>query len=168
MFFAVGMRFYAGAMLLLVCHAFYKALLFLTAGNVLHGLRDEQDMRRMGGLRHDMPLSTVWFAIGALSLAGIPPLAGFWGKLYVFIAAVEARLFWPAILGVLASVVASYYYLRIVKVMYFDEGTEALDPTAFSVNRVVAFAAAVLVAVFSLAPQPLSVVAAAAAKGLFP
>jgi hypothetical protein len=62
------------------------------------------------------------------SLAGIPPLAGFWGKLYIFMAAVEARLFWPAVLGVLASVVASYYYLRIVKVMYFDEGTEALDP----------------------------------------
>ena len=51
MFFAAGMRFYTGAMLLLVCHAFYKALLFLTAGNVLHGLHDETDMRRMGGLR---------------------------------------------------------------------------------------------------------------------
>ena len=61
------------------------------------------------------------------SMAGIPPLAGFWGKLYIFMAAVEAKLFWPAVLGVLASVVASYYYLRIVKVMYFDEGTEALD-----------------------------------------
>ncbi len=72
-------------------------------------------------------------------------------------------------LGVLASVVASYYYLRIVKVMYFDEpAAEALDQPVFGVNRVVAFAAAVLVAVFSLAPQPLSVVAAAAAKGLFP
>ncbi len=80
MFFAAGMRFYSGAMLLLVCHAFYKALLFLTAGNVLHGLHDEQDLRRMGGLRTDMPVSTVWFAIGALSLAGIPPLAGFFAK----------------------------------------------------------------------------------------
>ncbi len=80
MFFAAGMRFYAGAMLLLVCHAFYKALLFLTAGNVLHGLDDETDMRRMGGLRAEMPLSAAWFAIGALSLAGIPPLAGFFAK----------------------------------------------------------------------------------------
>jgi NADH-quinone oxidoreductase subunit L len=80
MFFAVGMRFYEGAMLLLVCHAFYKALLFLTAGNVLHGLDDETDMRRMGGLRADMPISAVWFGIGALSLAGIPPLAGFFAK----------------------------------------------------------------------------------------
>ena len=80
MFFAAGMRFYTGAMLLLVCHAFYKALLFLTAGNVLHGLHDETDMRRMGGLRADMPLSAAWFTVGALSLAGIPPLAGFFAK----------------------------------------------------------------------------------------
>src|SRR3990172_6182703 len=80
MFFAAGMGFYSGAMLLLVCHAFYKALLFLTAGNVLHGMHDETDMRRMGGLQGDMPVSALWFAIGALSLAGIPPLAGFFAK----------------------------------------------------------------------------------------
>jgi len=102
------------------------------------------------------------------SLAGIPPLAGFWGKLYVFMAAVEARLFWPAVLGLLASVVASYYYLRIVKVMYFDESTEAIDPTAFGMNRTVAFVSALLLTLFSLLPQPLSAIAAAAAKGLFP
>jgi NADH-quinone oxidoreductase subunit L len=80
MFFAAGMGFYAGAMLLLVCHAFYKALLFLTSGNVMHGLDDEIDLRRMGGLKADMPVSATWFAIGALSLAGIPPLAGFFAK----------------------------------------------------------------------------------------
>jgi NADH-quinone oxidoreductase subunit L len=80
MFFAAGMGFYAGAMLLLVCHAFYKALLFLTSGNVMHGLEDETDMRRMGGLRKEMPISALWFAVGALSLAGIPPLAGFFAK----------------------------------------------------------------------------------------
>jgi NADH-quinone oxidoreductase subunit N len=102
------------------------------------------------------------------SLAGIPPLAGFWGKLYIFMAAVEAKLVWPAILGVLASVVASYYYLRIVKVMYFDEPGEALDRSSMNVNRAVALVTALLVAVFSLAPQPLSLIAQAAAKGLFP
>jgi NADH-quinone oxidoreductase subunit N len=102
------------------------------------------------------------------SLAGIPPLAGFWGKLYIFMAAVEAKLFVPAVLGVLASVVASYYYVRVVKVMYFDEAAEALDRPVFGINRVVAFASAVIVAIFSLAPQPLSLAAEAAAKGLFP
>jgi NADH-quinone oxidoreductase subunit L len=80
MFFAAGMRFYAGAMLLLVAHAFYKALLFLTSGNVMHALHDDTDLRRMGGLRSEMPVSATWFAIGALALAGIPPLAGFFAK----------------------------------------------------------------------------------------
>ena len=70
------------------------------------------------------------------SLAGIPPLAGFWGKLYIFMAAVEAKLFVPAVLGVLASVVASYYYLRIVKVMWFDSATAPLAATPASLKFV--------------------------------
>jgi len=64
--------------------------------------------------------------------------------------------------------VASYYYLRIVKAMYFDETAEPLDQPAFDVNRVVTFATAILIALFSFAPQPLSLMAEAAAKGLFP
>ena len=79
MFFAAGMGFYTGAMLLLVCHAFYKALLFLTAGNVLHGWTTRPTCARMGGLRAEMPVSTV-VRDRALSLAGIPPLAGFFAK----------------------------------------------------------------------------------------
>jgi NADH-quinone oxidoreductase subunit N len=122
----------------------------------------------LAGLGKTHPMMAFAMLIFMFSLAGIPPLAGFWGKLYIFIAAIEAKLFWPAVLGVLASVVASYYYLRIVKVMYFDEPGEALDAPAFGVTRAVSFAAAVLVAIFSLAPQPLSLIAEAAAKGLFP
>ncbi|HSJ49715.1 MAG TPA: NADH-quinone oxidoreductase subunit L [Actinomycetota bacterium] len=80
MFFAAGMGFYSGAMLLLVAHAFYKALLFLTSGNVMHGLNDETDLRAMGGLRSEMPVSAVWYGIGTLALAGVPPLAGFFAK----------------------------------------------------------------------------------------
>jgi NADH-quinone oxidoreductase subunit L len=115
MFFAAGMRFYTGAMLLLVCHAFYKALLFLTAGNVLHGLDDETDMRRMGGLRAEMPLSATWFAIGALSLAGIPPLAGFFAKDQIvgFAATSDRELAW-----VLASVGAFLSALYIARPLF--------------------------------------------------
>ncbi|UYN93033.1 MAG: NADH-quinone oxidoreductase subunit NuoN [Enhydrobacter sp.] len=127
-----------------------------------------ENISDLAGLARSQPMMALAMLLFMFSLAGIPPLAGFWGKLYIFMAAVEAKLFWPAVLGVLASVVASYYYLRIVKVMYFDEPAEALDRSALGVNRVVAFVAAVLVAVFSLAPQPLSVIAEAAAKGLFP
>ncbi len=121
----------------------------------------------LAGLGRSHPLMAFAMLVFMFSLAGIPPLAGFWGKLYIFMAAVEAKLFWPAVLGVLASVVAAYYYVRIVKVMYFDEGTEALDGAGFGMNRAVAMVTAVLVGAFSLAPQPLSLIAAAAAKGLF-
>ena len=127
-----------------------------------------ENVSDLAGLGKSHPLMALAMLIFMFSMAGIPPLAGFWGKLYIFIAAIEARLFWSAVLGVLSSVVASYYYLRIVKVMYFDEGAESLDASIFSVSRVVAVVAAVLLAVFSLAPQPLSLIAAAAAKGLFP
>jgi NADH-quinone oxidoreductase subunit N len=127
-----------------------------------------EEVSDLAGLGKTHPMMAFAMLIFMFSLAGIPPLAGFWGKLYIFMAAIEAKLFWPAVLGVLSSVVASYYYLRIVKVMYFDEPGETLDQPVFGVSRAVSFVAAILVAVFSLAPQPLSLIAEAAAKGLFP
>jgi NADH-quinone oxidoreductase subunit N len=154
--------FYLAIYLVMTLGVFATILLMKRRGVMVEGVND------LAGLGRTHPMMAFALLLFMFSLAGIPPLAGFWGKLYIFIAAVEARLYVPAVLGVLASVVASYYYLRIVKVMYFDEPGEALDQPVFGVNRVVAFAAAIIVAVFSLAPQPLSVVAAAAAKGLFP
>jgi len=119
MFFAAGMGFYTGAMLLLVCHAFYKALLFLTAGNVLHGMDDETDMRRMGGLRVDMPVSTVWFAIGALSLAGIPPLAGFFAKdqIVSFASTSDRDLAW--VLATIGAFLSALYIARPLFLTFF-------------------------------------------------
>ena len=154
--------FYLAIYLVMTLGVFATILLMKRRGVMVEGVGD------LAGLGRTHPMMAFALLLFMFSLAGIPPLAGFWGKLYIFMAAVEAKLYWPAVLGVLASVVASYYYLRIVKVMYFDEPGEALDQPVFGVNRVVAFAAAIIVAVFSLAPQPLSVVAAAAAKGLFP
>jgi NADH-quinone oxidoreductase subunit L len=120
------MRFYTGAMLLLVCHAFYKALLFLTAGNVLHGLNDEMDMRRMGGLAKEMPLSAVWFAIGALSLAGIPPLAGFFAKDQIvgFAATSDRALAWT--LASIGAFLSALYIARPLFLTFFGrKRTEA-------------------------------------------
>ena len=154
--------FYLAIYLVMTLGVFATILLMKRRGVMVEGVAD------LAGLGRTHPMMAFALLLFMFSLAGIPPLAGFWGKLYIFMAAVEAKLYVPAVLGVLASVVASYYYLRIVKVMYFDEPGEALDQPVFGVNRVVAFAAAIIVAVFSLAPQPLSVVAAAAAKGLFP
>ncbi|HEV3231358.1 MAG TPA: NADH-quinone oxidoreductase subunit L, partial [Candidatus Dormibacteraeota bacterium] len=80
MFFAVAIGAEAAGIFHLVTHAFFKALLFLAAGNVIHALHGEQDMRRMGGLRARMPTTFWTFTIGALALAGVPPLAGFFSK----------------------------------------------------------------------------------------
>jgi len=154
--------FYLAIYMVMTLGVFAVILAMRRRGVMVEGVSD------LAGLGKDHPMLALAMLIFMFSMAGIPPLAGFWGKLYIFMAAIEAKLFWPAVLGVLASVVASYYYLRIVKVMYFDESTETLDSSSFSVNRAVALVAAVLLAVFSLAPQPLSLIAAAAAKGLFP
>jgi NADH-quinone oxidoreductase subunit N len=154
--------FYLAIYAVMTLGVFAIILLMKRRGVMVEGIGD------LAGLARSQPMMAFALLLFMFSQAGIPPLAGFWGKLYIFIAAVEAQLYVPAVLGVLASVVASYYYLRIVKVMYFDEPAEALDGPVFGVNRVVAFASAILVAAFSLAPQPLSLVAAAAAKGLFP
>ncbi len=100
------------------------------------------------------------------SLAGIPPLAGFFGKLFVFSAAVKAGL-WPlAIIGVVASVVGAYYYLRIIKIMYFDEPATAFDAVDGEVKWVV-YVSGFFVLLFGLFAQPLLSVAIAAASSLF-
>jgi NADH-quinone oxidoreductase subunit N len=100
------------------------------------------------------------------SLAGIPPLAGFFGKLFVFLAAVKAGLWALAIIGVVASVVGAYYYLRIIKIMYFDEPAEAFDATDGEVKWVV-YVSGAFVVLFGLIAQPLLSIAISAAASLF-
>jgi NADH-quinone oxidoreductase subunit L len=80
MFVGVGVGAYAAGIFHLVTHAFFKALLFLGAGSVIHGLQGEQDLRKMGGLKSKMLTTTITFLVGALGLAGVPPLAGFFSK----------------------------------------------------------------------------------------
>ena len=80
MFLAVGVGGYSAAIFHMITHAFFKALLFLGAGSVIHGMDDEQDMRRMGALRKYMPITAVTFIVGWLAIAGVPPFSGFWSK----------------------------------------------------------------------------------------
>ena len=80
MFLAVGSGAYAAAIFHMVTHAFFKALLFLGAGSVIHGMHDEQDMKRMGGLQKWMPVTSITFIVGWLAIAGVPPFSGFWSK----------------------------------------------------------------------------------------
>ena len=100
------------------------------------------------------------------SLAGIPPLAGFFAKLFVFLAAVKAGLYLLAVLGVVASVIGAYYYLRVIKIMYFDEPAEGFDKTEAEVNWVI-YAAGLFTLLFAVFAQPLLALSEAAAKSLF-
>jgi NADH-quinone oxidoreductase subunit N len=99
-------------------------------------------------------------------MAGIPPLSGFFGKLYVFLAAVQAGL-WPlAVIGVLTSVIGAFYYLRVVKLMYFDTSEQAFDPHGASLSFV-AVTTGLFTTLFFIFPAPFVGAAAAAAKVLF-
>ena len=89
--------------------------------------RSVEEIDDLAGLARTDPAMALWMAVFMFSMAGIPPLAGFFGKLYVFLAAVQGGYWVLAMIGILTSVVASYYYLRIVKVMYFDTAREAFD-----------------------------------------
>jgi NADH-quinone oxidoreductase subunit N len=120
----------------------------------------------LAGLSKNNTAMAALMAAFMFSLAGIPWFAGFWGKLYVFMAAVEAELYTLAILGVLASVISAFYYLRIVKIMYFDEAADPFDRPTGSSLRVIMWAAAILVTFFIAYPAPLMEGAGAAAAAL--
>jgi NADH-quinone oxidoreductase subunit N len=102
------------------------------------------------------------------SMAGIPPMAGFFSKLYIFLAAIDAGLYYLAVIGVLSSVVGAYYYVRIVKLMYFDDAAEKFDTPIGREMQAVLFVTAVFVLFFFVAPAPLLTGAEAAAAALFP
>jgi len=119
MFIAVGMRAYAVAMFFLVAHAFYKALMFLGSGSVIHGMHDEQDMRQMGGLRRAMPITFVTFTIGALAQAGIPPLAGFFAKDALLEIAQHSGRATVYVLSTLAAFLTALYLGRMLIMTFF-------------------------------------------------
>ena len=106
-------------------------------------------------------------AVFMFSLAGVPPLAGFFGKFYVFYAAVQTGLIWLAVIGFVTSVVSAFYYLRIVKVMYFDEPLASFDrPIAVELKWILVVAAGLTMS-FILLPDPIVGGAEAAAASLF-
>src|SRR2546425_5691681 len=114
MFLAMGVGAYAAGIFHLYTHAFFKALLFLGSGAVIHALAGEQDVRKMGGLKDDLPLTYWTFVIGALAIAGVPGLAGFFSKdeiLYETFASGHTLLW---IVGLLTSLLTAIYMFRIV------------------------------------------------------
>ena len=120
----------------------------------------------LSGLSRTNAPMAFFLAMMMFSLAGIPPLAGFFAKFYVFAAAMKADLYGLAVIGVLMSAVGAYYYLRIVKIMYFDEPAPAFSPTSLIV-RAIYVLAGVAVLVFWVFPGPIVAAADAAARSLF-
>ena len=120
MFLAVGSGAYVAAIFHMITHACFKALLFLGAGSVIHGMHDEQDMRRMGRLRAFMPVTAATFIVGWLAIAGVPPFAGFWSKdeILLFSLAKSPALY---ILGLIAAILTAYYMTRQVILVFFGE-----------------------------------------------
>jgi NADH-quinone oxidoreductase subunit L len=120
MFLAVGSGAYVAAIFHMVTHAFFKALLFLGAGSVIHGLHDEQDMKRMGGLRRWMPVTSSTFIVAWLAIAGIPPFAGFWSKDDILANAWDKS---PALwaVGVITAGLTAYYMARQVFLVFYGD-----------------------------------------------
>ncbi len=156
-----GVAIYMAIYVLMTIGTFACILCMRQKERMVEGIDD------LKGLSKTHPLMALALAIFMFSMAGIPPMAGFFGKIYVFLPAIEAGLYALAVIGVLTSVVACYYYLRIVKLMYFDEPAEGFDrPVGREVGAVIA-GTAVLVLFFFVAPGPLVDGAAAAADAFF-
>jgi len=120
MFMACGAGAFSAGIFHLMTHAFFKGLLFLAAGSVIHGIGGEQDMRKMGGLRVYMPWTFVTMGIATLAIAGIPPLAGFWSKDEILWKAYGASpVYW--LIGVITAFITSFYMFRL---MYMTFGGE--------------------------------------------
>jgi NADH-quinone oxidoreductase subunit N len=153
----------------LVYMAIYLAMTLGTFACILAMRRDGvmvEDIRDLAGLARTRPAMAFFLAMLLFSLAGIPPLAGFFAKFYVFLAAIEAGLFGLAVIAVITSVVGAYYYLAIVKLMYFDEPAKPFEPMPHELRAVLAVTG-LFNLLFFIYPGPLVDAANAAAKSLF-
>jgi len=120
MFMAIGTGAYIAAGFHMITHAFFKGLMFLAAGSVIHGMHEEQDMRRMGGLRKYMPITFWTFLVGWLAIAGIPPFAGFWSKDDILLFAwQDNKVLW--VVGLVTALLTAFYMSRLMFLTFFGE-----------------------------------------------
>jgi len=158
----------AGVQATLIYLAIYIVMSFGTFACIIAMRRNGQYIETiadLAGLSTQNPLYALALAVLMWSMAGIPPLSGFFGKLYVFSAAINAGLDTLAVVGVLTSVIGAFYYLRVIKVMYFDTGVPGFDKSAASVRFVMAIGA-LATGSFVFIPGPLVAAAQAAARAL--
>ena len=127
-----------------------------------------EDISELAGLSQRDPATAYLLALLMFSLIGIPPLAGFMGKWYVFLAAVESKLYLLAAIGFISSVIGAFYYLRVVKIMFFDAPAAPFEGKMSTLNTALLAGSSAFVIFFIVAPLPLTDAAAFAAKSLFP
>lgn len=155
-----GMLVYLTIYLVMNLGTFSVILTMRQKGRLVENIND------LSGLARTQPLVAGSLAALMFSMAGIPPLAGFFGKLYIFMAAIEAQLYFLAIIGALTSVVGAFYYLRIVKIMYFNEPVEPLDKSFSHSPTLVLITSSVFVISFFMYPSVLLMQAQVAASSL--
>ncbi|HEY0421004.1 MAG TPA: NADH-quinone oxidoreductase subunit NuoN, partial [Acetobacteraceae bacterium] len=155
-----------GMLIYLVTYVFMNAGTFACIIAMRRRGRAVEGIDDLAGLSRTDPGHALWMTVFMFSMAGIPPFSGFWAKYFIFSAAVNQGMWALAVIGVLTSVVGAYYYIRIIKVMYFDAAAPAFDPRPASLS-VVAAASGLFTALFVVYPAPLVAAAEAAAKVLF-
>ncbi|MFG1264534.1 MULTISPECIES: NADH-quinone oxidoreductase subunit NuoN [Xanthobacter] len=155
-----GVLLYMAIYLMMTLGTFACVLTMRRKGQAVETVDD------LAGLARRNPLMALMLGALMFSLAGIPPLAGFLAKYYVFVAAIQAGLYGLSVVGVLASVVGAFYYLRVVKIMYFDEPVDAFDPMPTELKAVLAVSGLFTIFYF-VYPAPLIEAASVAARSLF-
>jgi NADH-quinone oxidoreductase subunit L len=126
MFAALGVGAYGAAIFHLMSHGFFKGLLFLGSGSVIHAVHDEQDMNRMGALWRKIPITHATMLIGTIAIAGIPPLAGFFSKDEILGEAFKTGFYWVWIIGVVVAVMTAFYMWRLMGKTFYGESR--VDP----------------------------------------
>lgn len=155
MVMAMGIGAMTAGMFHLMTHAFFKSLLFLAAGSVIHAMANEQDIWKMGNLKDKMPVTTWTFVIGALALAGIPPLSGFWSKDEILLGAYADGYMGFYLLGTLVAFLTAFYMFRLIFVAFFGSnkgGEHAHESPAVMTVPLVILAVLALVAGFVGSP----------------
>ena len=125
-----------------------------------------EDISELAGISKTNPMLAFMLTVLMFSLAGIPPLAGFWAKSFVFVAAIQAELYVLAVIGVLASVVGAFYYLRVIKVMWFDEGDQGFVAMPGELKLVLG-ASGIFTLFYVVIAGPLTEIASNASRSLF-
>ncbi len=120
MFLGLGVGAYSGAVFHVITHAFFKALLFLGAGSVIHAMHHEQDIRKMGGLKSKLPITHITFLIGCIAIAGVPPFSGFFSKDEILAAAfAKSPIYW--VLGVVGAAMTAFYMFRLYATTFLGQ-----------------------------------------------